>query len=618
MDQTKIADLIKDSSKQFSRNDYLLIKTVDALLNIRYLDDDQWVTYDLDNREFVKIDFPENISKSVANYMLPFHESVKARILAFNPRPVAVPRTRDWDDQIKAKGLTTFFGGIFNNIDFEDILQDVVDTMDVARGAYMYPYWDKSLGKDGDINVEVMSDVLAYIDPVAKRMKNARYMIFFDLMDLDYINLKAPKELKEDNISKVMDGWFGKVYSELLNASISDTNSKVDINNAKVVARIFYLDKKKKPMVEYYTDIDTKPVKLDIKQTAYTMPIYTTYYKNAFSKFGRSPLSRLRNAQRDINWTLTRIKAEYNKTNKILYDENTVEFSADADTFDWGSDEMVAFMATRPGEKPMMFPSPIGKTIDLSILQKVWSDIGGLSEASRGQVPTSQSSALLVSALVDQDETKLGSPKTNLKVSLRKVFKVMRDIIKDMYKEDRIVNFFGRENGWEAQAFEIFKDKLDNFDIEIEIGSSLPTTPAMRISVVQQLFQMGLFNDMPNPMKHARELMSLNVFELDKINADYSKQQYEIELIISITKGTSTENPPGADVFDDHITHVKTIIDFMKTNDFDRLEEKGKTLIYAHLGQHQRVIMQAMKTAPATGNVPNPQQAQPQAQPQAV
>ena len=62
----------------------------------------------------------------------------------------------------------------------------------------------------------------------------------------------------------------------------------------------------------------------------------------------------------------------------------------------------------------------------------------------------------------------------------------------------------GRERGWEAVSYEIFKDKDTSFDIQTRIGESMPSSPIQRLNMVLKFAQFGLYSDMPNQFEKLR------------------------------------------------------------------------------------------------------------------
>lgn len=587
IDKNQLIELIKNTNELWHKNPDIKFDTADKMLNMRYRSGDQWIGYDKSSSMIVKLDYDMNISPVTANLFKPYSESVKARILSLQPRPRAVPMTRDWSDWTLALNYTKFFKGILNNIDFDDQLQDMTDIMLICKGVWVRGFWNTEItnGKfKGEVDVDIRHDLMAVVDPLATKPSKIRYINFIEVYALDYINTKYKKSFKPDNLEKVLGGWLNTVYSELRKAKEYDyKHTIIDVSNPVVVNEFFYYDKDNKTRVAIFAKGEIlEDYAIDF------FPIYIPFFKNGLYWQGLSPLSDLRLINRELNWALTRMKSEYQKVSKMLVNRSLVELSDDRETFDFDSSEIVEYMTKMPNAKPEQWMPPPAKTIDISIYLNMWGEVGGQSDASRGKVPTSQSAGVLVESLVQQDETKIGNAKTNLKVGIRKLFKQIKSLVDKYYTEDRIVAVAGRERGWESFTFKDFKDRATWFDIDIEIGSALPTTSGARINTVARLVQMGIFNDLQNPMKHARDLMDLSVFEVDIVDQDIDKQNVEIEQII---RGET----PAVHDFDDHISHLKVMLEFQKTADFERMKESSKKMFYVHREGHTQVMKDMMR-----------------------
>ena len=598
----QLEDIAKNALTSWTYTASYRINTAEKILNIKFLDGDQWCYYSKRTGTFEEIMPVDNVPRVTANMMLPFAESVKSKILAMNPQPVVIPLTKDWSDKTMALNYQKMLRGILDDINFDNLKQDIVDVQLNTKGVYVRPYWDKD---NNNINFEVSSDIMAYIDPIAKKFSKARYACFFDVKSTSSINETYKKKYTADVLEKVLDGWYLKVYKELQGLGdrrrkgtlVADSNN-VDINDATIIVNIFFNDNGvyKKAVV---ANIFRKPEVLDIEEQEARM-IYIPYYRNFYSKEGRTPINNLRGVQRDINEQLTRMKYDFSKREKMLLDESTIQLSQDPSTFDMSGSEIVKFKSLIPGQYPLQWNPAPPKSLDWNVWLRMWGEVGGQGEASRGHTPTSQASGLLTEMLMEADETKIGLAKDNLRTGLRMVFKETIKIIHKHYDGKKAVAVMGRERGWQAMSYEQFKGKDLNFDIQVNIGEQLPTSPIARLNMVLKLAQFGLYADKQNQPKELRKLAQLDTYEFDDINPHTDKQNYELELIIK------KDDPPGVAPWDMHEEHVNVLVAFLNTRDFELLPPDRKQLIMAHLGQHVELIQKQVPPAPTQGMVPEP------------
>jgi hypothetical protein len=599
-----LENIAKNSIISWSSTPAYREKTAKKILNIKFLDGEQWIYYSKNTGKFEELMPVDNVPRVTANMMLPFAESVKSRILSMNPAPVCNSLTRDWSDIMLALNYQKMLNGILNNIDFDDKKQEIVDVMLTAHGVYIQPYWNEEIK---DLDFKILSDIMAYTDPIAKRFSKSRYSCFFDVKSTSSINETYKKNYTADNLSKVMGGWYLLVYKELQGLSDrakyvagAKVSNDLDINDATVVVNVYFNDggKRKRAIVG---NLFKNPEVLEIEDIEANM-IYIPYYRNYYSKEGRSPLDSLRNVQRDMNQLMTRLKYDFSKREKMLVDELSIEFSQDTETFDMSGSEVVRFKSKIPGQAPIQWNPAPPKVMDWNVWLRMWGEVGGQSEASRGNSPTSQASGLLTEMLIDQDETKIGLAKDNLRTGLRAVFKESIKIIHKHYTEDKVVAVMGTERSWQAMSYEQFVNKNLNFDVSVNIGEQLPVSPVSRLNMVLKLAQFGLYADKENPAEALRKLAKLESYEFDDIDQHTDKQNWEIEQII---RG---ESNPGVALWDDQLKHIKVLVAYLNTRDYERLDRKQQQLIQAHLGQHAELAQKQVPPAPMEGVQPTPEQ----------
>jgi hypothetical protein len=305
---------------------------------------------------------------------------------------------------------------------------------------------------------------------------------------------------------------------------------------------------------------------------------------------------------------LTRLKADFSKREKMLIDERVIELSQDTDTFNFGGDEIVKFMSSIPNVVPLQWNPAPPKVTDFGIWRSMWAEAGGQAEASRGNSPTSQASGLLTEMLIEQDETKIGNAKTNLRIGYTELFKEMHKIIKKHYTAEKVFAIMGKERGWQAVSYEIFKDKDTKFDIQVRIGESMPSSPIQRLNMVLKFAQFGLYSDLPNQFEKLRELADLAYYDFDIVDQHTDKQNAELEAILN-----DDGDPAGVAVWEDHGKHISVLVQYMNTRDFEELDRKKQQLIIAHLAQHAEILKGQVPPAPMQGVV-EPQQQKPVAQ----
>jgi hypothetical protein len=158
------------------------------------------------------------------------------------------------------------------------------------------------------------------------------------------------------------------------------------------------------------------------------------------------------------------------------------------------------------------------------------------------------------------------------------------------------------------------RDWSDRLAVKIEGGESLPSSKMMRIEFILTLAQRHAFFGQPGTPEYQRRLAE--ALDLDagfmKNDSDYDVSIAEDENI-RLIRGDTTVHVRE---YDDHLTHLRTHMMFMKRMVVSGREEEADKVL-PHLQGHQQAIAQLMAQQ-SKGTAPQPtdqnQQQQPQAQ----
>ncbi len=81
----KIANIAYNAVNNWSMSGPYREKTADKILNIKFLDGEQWQYFSRRTQKFTELVPAENVPKVTANMFVPYAESVKSKILSMNP-----------------------------------------------------------------------------------------------------------------------------------------------------------------------------------------------------------------------------------------------------------------------------------------------------------------------------------------------------------------------------------------------------------------------------------------------------------------------------------------------------------------------------------------------------
>ena len=198
--------------------------------------------------------------------------------------------------------------------------------------------------------------------------------------------------------------------------------------------------------------------------------------------------------------------------------------------------------------------------------------LSGVSQlAQMSTTPTNVQSGVALSALAEQDDTRIGLEAENLKLCLMNIGRKWLILYRDHAKYPRMVKDIGRNEEFEISEF--VGSDLTSFDVFIEAETESSDTLAQRRQKVIELLNSGLFNDTQtgNITNEGRakifEMLELGNWE-DFVEADDAQQRKADRENNLMVIGKTAEIRP----FDDDVIHIS------KHNNFRLMAEYEEAL----------------------------------------
>ena len=204
---------------------------------------------------------------------------------------------------------------------------------------------------------------------------------------------------------------------------------------------------------------------------------------------------------------------------------------------------------------------------------------------SKAQVPTGVRSGLAIQYLQEQDDTRLGPIIMRFEEAEGECGHELLHIVKENYKEPRLIRIIGRDNRIEAFDFK-GADLGDNLDVIVQAGSAFPLN-----KVAKQQFVLNLWlNKIITEPRQILKMLEFGTFE--EIYEDFAMDEKNAQ---EENRNMQQGNPEEVEWFDNDDIHIYEHIRFIKAN---KLSPIIMEFISQHVDGHTKKKMMALQAVP--------------------
>lgn len=417
----------------------------------------------------------------------------------------------------------------------------------------------------GEVETKVIHDFNIFRDPLK------RYLIEQSVMGVD--------EIKDLYDVDVAGEDIGQSDAEQKLINILEGSNPEKFENA---ARIF--EKWTIPCTKYpegyYTICTAKKIIYEGDlPTEYKgrVPYFRFNYLDLMlSSYAQGMVEQLISHQEELNNTVSKLAA-YKKwmAGKIMVPDGA-ELSSK-----W-NDEVGQMIIYKQGQKPTQEAPPAPPAFlmqEILRIKKAMEDISTAHDTSIGRTPAGIKSGVAMDALTESDNSQLMPVLVGIEQQLSFYAETVLDIIEAKYTEPRLVMIAGDTLATEVNTFK-GENVKGNRRIKISLGSSLPASKEGRQKAIMMLKDRGIIT-----AEKERELLEFGDMEGVFHTIDETLQKQEDQKML--TGGFTVV----VEEWDDHTTHIKVITDFMKTEQFMKLDEAKRKEFINHRAQHQQFLM---------------------------
>lgn len=227
-------------------------------------------------------------------------------------------------------------------------------------------------------------------------------------------------------------------------------------------------------------------------------------------------------------------------------------------------------------------------------LDQQFSEVMGISEVSKGQLPSASIPALGMQILVEADDTRIGVEVYNHESGYSQIGQHILDYVQQYYQVPRKMKFAG-ENALVIK--EVAGEMLEgDNDVMVIPGSTIPGSKALRRQEILNAYGQGLLGDPQDPVVRQNVLGMLELGEVGEVFIDNSLDKHRVKSEIeAIEQGVL---PDVAEEFN-HAFMLKELARFRKSEKFDGLPDESKMIYEAVKEEHIRFLGELTGSNPA-------------------
>ena len=578
----------------------------DWYFNIAFHLGHQWITWNEWTRRIEEPKAPTWRVRITANLIAPTDNQIIAKLTKNRPIWQVIPATSEDEDVNTARMGEKVLQYLARILKTQTKNQEMWLWAVITGSAFKLPYWDAEAKEiiDEENNThlgEAGIDILSCFEVLPELGATSEYLsrvMVIRTRSLDYIQDKYPdtgEEVKDEGISAktpVEERLFDLMKKSAPTYTPPQQEKKEKGGNA-IVKEYRQIPSKKYPQGRYIImangvllnpDNMDLPFEFLIKERKLGLIKYD-YEKVPGRFWGKGRPEDLISLQK-----------EYNKCrSQVIEIKNLMAKPKWAVPI--GSGIKKTHLTSEPGEvvyynpgvpaPQQLVPASLPAYIlrEPEITRRDFQDVSGLHEVSKAQVPTGVRSGLAIQFLQEQDDTRIGPIILRFEEAEGECGHELLHIVKDNYKEPRLIRIIGRDNRIEAFDFK-GADLGDNLDVIVQAGSAFPLN-----KVAKQQFILNLWlNKIITDPRHILKLLEFGTFE--EIYEDFAMDEKNAQ---EENRNMQQGDPSEVKWYDNDDIHIYEHTRFVKAN---KLPPIIVEFISQHIDEHTKKKMMALQAVP--------------------
>lgn len=532
--------------------------------------------------------------REVFNHISPLVETRQAKLNTVRPTLTVRPFSSDDGDVKTAKSATKILNAACDKLNMDALLTAGTMWSEICGTSFYYIGWDAAAGLEmdnglceGDVTVSVVSPFEIYPDNLAaQNISDCRSLIRARAVDVNEIKRVYGKSVEPEAVDTIGVSAAAVGGGLTAGSALNKMGVTASENTAVVIER-YTLPSTEMPDGEYavvangvllhygalpyINEADGKRGLPFVKQVSIV---------NAGCFFGSSTVERSIPVQRAYNAVKNR---KHELLNRIAMGVMAVEDgSVDIDNLEQEGISPGKILVYRQGATPprMVETGGIPSSFDAeeARLLNEFTQISGVSEIMRSSSAAAAGiSGVALQLLIEQDDTRLSLSAEYVRLAARDIARHIIRLYKQFGSDARISRIIGSDGAVELMRWSA--SDISSDDVVFVTDNELLSTPAMRQSMMLELYKMGLLSDENGKMSESAKHKLMEVL-------GYGGWDGNVDMTHIHIMRAETENTSGSfdlNEFDDHRLHEDTHIKYLLTEcPHGKKAERLKEHIAAH------------------------------------
>lgn len=587
------------------------------LTNCAYLLGYDSLTYNTASRQFQPINRASSYLKKNrihVNKILPTIQNRLARLAKNPPKYDVRPESNDTDDKEAARLSLQVLNAMWDRLGLFEKRLSLYMWLQQCGHAYVKLAWDPTLGNmmvdpasgesdyEGDLRAEIVSPFEVFPDPNAKSWDDVQWLIHARVRPLDYFKMNYPEKghLVKEEAAWLLSIQYENRINSLNSRGPSQGGMQQQMKNSAI--ELIKYEKKSKQYPKGRMIIVANGVVLDDKE----LPVGEL----PWAKFddvivggkynSESIVTHLRPIQDQYNETIRR-RGEWTK--RLLAGKYKAARGSgiQQESLNDESGEVLYYTpvpnAPNAGSpEPMQIPIiPQYAYMEEERLNEMINYISGISEVSRGNLPSASMPAVGIQMLVEQDDTRIGVMTEQHEHAWARVGSIILKYVEKYYVMPRKFKIAGKALEYTVKELS-GKDLKGNTDVYVIRGSTIPGSKALKRQEIMNTFQNGLLGSPQDPKVQEKVLDMMEFGDVGEIWEDYGLDQSQIKRgIESLERG----NPVQANELDNHQLWIQELNRYRKQEKFEQLPPEIQSLIEQTIEDHLQWVIKLMGGPPS-------------------
>ncbi len=555
----------------------------DIKLNIAFYEGNQWVTYDANFNKVVNWLPPKGKPRVTTNLIMPVVRIEFAKITRNDPAFSVIATTPSQDDVAKARICSRFLEYKWAVDDYATIFKQALLWALVAGTGFVKVYYDPNAGSTysgtplGDVVIDYCSPLEMFIDPLARSLDEASWVIHERVRSAEYVETKYGVKVPAEPLDRAVMHISGFGTSRTV---------PLDGRNYPVVCVREYWERPSTlhPRGVYAVVAGNKILYKSDNPYADVCPIpfvSMVHIPSPGSLFGSSAVTQLR----QINVTYNKLKSDIvENSTKLSNPPILAPVNAFLKAPEYSPGEVIYYNPLSPGKIDQLkfepYPPQLVNTL-IRLLQER-DDVSGINDVSRGITPRGVRSGEALAYLLEQDETRLAVTARHYERMIEQAMEMVLRLARTFYDIPRVIRLLGTNNELEVSLFKA-TDIPPDADVHVDAGSTLPKSQTQLQSFLMELWDRKIITD-------PRLVLRLTHYG----SSDEIINDLELDTSQALRENSKMASGVGVVVedFHNHAIHLAEHNRFRKTVDFEKLPAERRDLFKQHVEEHKRFIEQ--------------------------